>query len=358
MSFPGTLPAAVRLPMVSARFVDGQAGPETAAACTDLGISKPLFVGTGQAETRYASIWKSLSGFDSTKFFGAAPHCPDRVVEACRQTYRSSQRDGVIAIGGGSTLGLGKILAAEEGAKFIALPTTYSGSEMTAIFGRKVGGQKRTAMDDRCRPDRVIYDGQLSKGLSMHLSVTSAMNSIAHAAEALYPQVPNPLAATLAEQCLRAHQRGLLALYFDQADTAARTDLLYGAFLGGLVIGMCGIALHHQLCHVIGGLYDLPHAASNSAVLPQVLAYNRSFIPAADRTIAGIFGGKNAAQAVFHFARQLHAPLSLKEIGMPEEGVEAVVQGTLEHWGYNPRPPDESALRQLVRNAYDGILPS
>ena len=349
--------AVINLPQVSARFVDGHAANETLTTGEELGIRRALLVGTPGAEKRYASVWSELESIEAARFFAAEPHCPVEVVEACRIVYRQQDCDGVVAIGGGSTLGLGKILSAEEAASFIALPTTYSGSEMTAIFGRKIDGRKKTAIDPACRPDCVIYDSELSAGLPRHESVTSAMNSIAHAVEALYPQTPNSLAATLAAECLRAHRNGLEELVFGKNETRARGELLYGAFLGGLVVGMCGIALHHQLCHVIGGLFDLPHAESNSVVLPQALDYNREFIPDANAIIVNVFGGDSAASGLFDFAQKLGAPVSLREIGMPGDGIDAVVDTMLAHGGYNPRALDAEPLLATVQAAYEGTRP-
>ena len=349
--------AVVNLPKASIRFARDCAAPQTVDACNELGIERLLFVGTPTARLRYDHVWQALAPLTTAQFFGAESHCPIEVVEACRHEYTSNNCDGVLVIGGGSTIGLGKILAAEHAAKFVALPTTYSGSEMTPIFGRKIGGQKKTAADDACRPGVVIYDGALSAGLPRQVSIVSAMNSIAHAAEALYPKTPNPIAAVIAEECLRSHRHGLMDLISGQDEAEARNRLLYGGCLGGLAIGMSGIALHHQLCHVVGGLYDIPHGESNSAVLPQALAYNRDYVSRADKTISDIFEGAGAGQAIFDFAESLGAPLSLREIGMPQDGIERVVDSLLSSPGYNPRPLEEEPLRHAIQNAFDGIRP-
>ena len=352
-----TATAFVNLPRVSARFAHGAAATTTALASKELDFSRALLVGSPAAESRHADIWSHLEEFSVARFFGAESHCPIEVVDACRACYREHSCDSVIAIGGGSTLGLGKILSAEEGARFVALPTTYSGSEMTSIFGRKADGRKKTAVDPACRPDLVIYDAELSMELPQRVSIASAMNSIAHAAESLYPQIPNPLAATMAKECLEAHRQGLLRLVDGADEYSARMDLLYGAFLGGLVVGMCGIALHHQLCHIVGGLYDIPHADSNSVILPQALDYNRDFVTAANETIVGVFGGESAASGVFDFAERIGAPVSLRSIGIPEEGLEQIVQTALAHRAYNPRPLDEESLCKTLQNAFEGSRP-
>ena len=322
-----------------------------------LAIARPLLVGTRQASTRYLSVFESIRDRPCTTFFGAEAHCPEPIVERCRQTYIDADCDGVIAIGGGSTLGLGKILAAEQAAKFIALPTTYSGSEMTPLFGRKIGNEKRVKRDASCRPDFVIYDADLTKDLPVHIATTSGMNSIAHAVEALYPKEPNPLAPLLAEQALVSHRSGLREIASGSPTLAALAAAQYGGFLGGLLVSMCGIALHHQLCHVIGGLFDLPHGETNSVILPHAVAYNSPAIPDAREVLERVFESDNAANALFDFAQALSVPQSLRELGMPASGVDATVEGMLNHGGWNPRPLEKSSLTALVIDAFEGRRP-
>lgn len=324
----------------------------------ELSIERPLLVGTPAAPQRHAALLASLADLPLTTFFGAAPHCPVAVVERCRALYRSRRCDGVVAIGGGSTLGLGKILAAEEGAKFLALPTTYSGSEMTPLFGRKIGNEKRVGRDPRCRPQVVIYDSQLTADLPVRVAVTSGMNSVAHAVEALYPQRPNPLAPLLAEQALASHAYGLRAIARGAPSADALNAALYGGCLGGMLVSMCGIALHHQLCHVLGGLFDLPHGETNAVVLPHAVAYNLPAIGAARAVIERVFGGTNAAVALYEFVGDIGAPRSLRELGMPESGVEPAVSAMLAHGGWNPRPLERAGILKLLRAAFAGEPPS
>jgi len=322
-----------------------------------LDVKRPLLVGTRAAETRYSRVFAALADLPTVAFFDAQPHCPEAVVERCRQTYVDADCDGVVAIGGGSTLGLGKILAAEQAATFIALPTTYSGSEMTPLFGRKIGREKRVGRDPRCRPAFVIYDPALTSDLPPAVAVASGMNSVAHAVEALYPQRPNPLAPWLAEQALGAHRDGLRAIARGAPTGAALAAAHYGGFLGGVLVSMCGIALHHQLCHVIGGLFDLPHRETNSVVLPHVVAYNAPAIPGARTVIERVFEADDAARALFDFAHEIHAPQSLRDLGMPESGIDPTVAAMLAHGGWNPRPLEREGLEGLVRNAFEGRRP-
>lgn len=357
MSPRGPLPAfELEIAPVSALFGDGQSA-SLREHVQRLGIERPLLIGTRAAEQRYEPVFGSLQGLPLATFFDALPHCPEAVVERCRRTYVDADCDGVVAIGGGSTLGLGKILSAEHGAKFVALPTTYSGSEMTPLFGRKIGDEKRVAKNPRCRPVFVIYDAALTRQLPRSIAVASGMNSVAHAVEGLYPQRPNPLSPLLAEQALHAHRDGLREISSGSPTTAALCAAQYGGFLGGLLVSIGGIALHHQLCHVIGGLFDLPHAATNGAVLPHAVAYNSPAIPAARAIIERVFGAEDAARALFDFTVEIDAPRSLRELGMPESGVDSVVSATLAHGGWNPRPLEPAGIAKLVRDAFEGRRP-
>jgi maleylacetate reductase len=327
-----------------------------AEECDRLGVARILLVCTPSGVDRYRDVGDGLGARRAATFAEAEPHCPEPVVQRCRAQWRTSGADGVVTVGGGSTIALGKILAAEEGAKFICVPTTYSGSEMTDIFGRKIGNEKRTARDLKCRPHTVIYDPELTLGLPRHETVTTGMNSVAHAVEALYPPTPNPVAFVLAREALGAHRDGLPGAVAHPTDLAARSRALYAGFLGGLLIGMTGIALHHRLCHVLGGLFDLPHGETNSVVLAHVVAYNAPAAPDAARVISEVFGDADPARAIDAFARRIGAPTSLREIGMPEEGIDLTVREALGRPGWNPRPLEEAGLRQLVRAAWEGRL--
>jgi maleylacetate reductase len=342
---------------VELRFGVGQrfALVETLA---EIAALKPLVVGTASARERYGDVISAIEKLQPVEFFEAEPHCPIEVVERCRQVYRDSAADSVVAIGGGSTLGLGKILSAEEGAKFVALPTTYSGSEMTQIFGRKIGDEKRVGRDPACRPLRIIYDPELTRDLPGAVAATSGMNSIAHAVEALYPQKPNALSYLLAPEALRALRLGLIDVTRGSRSQEQLEAALYGGFLGGFLVSISGIALHHQLCHVIGGLFDLPHGATNAVVLPHALAYNAPAVPDACRAILEIFGGASAASGLFEFAREIGAPGSLRELGMPAAGIEAVVDGMLRHGGWNPRTVERDGILTLIENAFEGRAPA
>jgi alcohol dehydrogenase class IV len=190
------------------------------------------------------------------------------------------------------------------------------------------------------------------------VAVATGMNSVAHAVEALYPQRPNPLASALAEQALAMHRYGLPEIASGAPSPAALGAAQYGGFLGGLLVSMCGIALHHQLCHVLGGLFDLPHSETNSAVLPHAVAYNSPAIPEACAVIERVFEYDDAAAALYDFAREIDAPRSLRELGMPEAGIDVAVAALLVQRGWNPRPIERARIDKLVRAAFWGERPA
>ncbi len=266
--------------------------------------------------------------------------------------------DCAIAIGGGSTTGLGKAIALDSGLPIVAVPTTYAGSEMTPIYGLTEGGVKKTGRDLRVLPKAVIYDPDLTLSLPVALSVTSGINAIAHAAEGLYAPDANPVVSLMAEQGIRALAGGLPRIVHDAHDADARADCLYGAWLCGAVLGSVGMALHHKLCHTLGGTLNLPHAETHTIVLPHALAYNRDAAPAAMRRIAAALGADDAARGVFDLARASGVPVALKDIGMDEADIERVLDLALRNPYWNPRPPERASLRALLEDAYAGRRPA
>ncbi len=167
------------------------------------------------------------------------------------------------------------------------LPTTYAGSEMTPILGETRDGVKRTLRDAKVLPEIVIYDVDLTLGLPVHISATSGMNAIAHAVEALYARDRNPLVSLMAEEGIAALARALPRITRNRGDREARSGALYGAWLCGVCLGTVGMALHHKLCHALGGSFGLPHAETHAIVLPHATAYNASAAPAAMARRAG-----------------------------------------------------------------------
>ena len=265
--------------------------------------------------------------------------------------------DGLVAVGGGSTIGLAKAIALRTGLPQVAIPTTYAGSEMTDILGETEGGAKTTRRSEAVRPEAVIYDVELTRSLPPGLSATSGLNAIAHAAEALYARDGNPVIALMAEEGVRALAAALPAIVADPGDMAARGDALYGAWLCGLCLGSASMALHHKLAHVLGGSFDLPHAETHAVLLPHAVAYNAPAAPVAMARLAHALGGRNPALALFDLAGRLGAPRALRDIGMPEDGLDRAVEAAVANPYWNPRPLEAGALRALLADAWAGRPP-
>ena len=291
-------------------------------------------------------------------FDRAAMHVPIEIARNAQAVAVKLNADGMVAIGGGSTIGLGKAVALDSGLPILAIPTTYAGSEMTPIHGLTEGGLKKTGKDPRVLPRTVIYDPELSRMLPVALSVTSGINAIAHAAEALYARDDNPLSSLLAEEGIAALAHALPAICKTPNDIEARGEALYGACLCGGVLGQVGMALHHKLCHTLGGSFNLPHADVHTVVLPHAIAFNAGAAPAAMTRIARALGAASAAGGLQALARDNGAPTSLRGIGMKAEDLDRAADLAVMDTYWNPRPfgpAQRDAIRALLQHAFDGV---
>jgi alcohol dehydrogenase class IV len=282
---------------------------------------------------------------------------PIEIVREARELARQLGADCAVVVGGGSTTGLGKAIALESGLPILAIPTTYAGSEMTPIYGISEGGIKRTGSDPRVLPRTVIYDPKLTLTLPVGLSVTSGMNAIAHAAEGLYARESNPIMDLMAEEGIRAMATALPALRQDPHDLESRSQALYGAWLCGTVLGNVGMALHHKLCHTLGGSFGMPHAEVHAVMLPQVIAYNAPAIPAALAKMGRALGSDRPARALYDLAHSSGAPVSLRALGMAETDLDRAAKLAVANPYWNPRPVVEAAVRELLQHAWDGTRP-
>jgi maleylacetate reductase len=325
-----------------------------------LGARRALVLSTpGQREDaeRLADL---LGGRVAGVFDQAVMHVPIEVAREARELARAIGADCAVAIGGGSTIGLGKAIAMESALPILALPTTYAGSEMTPIYGITESGLKKTGRDPRVLPRTVIYDPALTYTLPIGISVASGINALAHAAEGLYAVDGNPVMDLMAVEGISAIGRALPLLTSDSTPDvmqAARADALYGAWLCGAVLGNVGVALHHKLCHTLGGTFKLPHAETHTIVLPHALAYNAAAAPRAMERIAGALGASSAPRAVFDLARRCGAPLALKDIGMNESDLDRACELALQNQYPNPQPLEPAAIRRLLQHAFEGVPP-
>jgi maleylacetate reductase len=290
-------------------------------------------------------------------FAEAKMHTPVAVTEEALTIARELRIDGVIAIGGGSTTGLSKAIALRTDLPQIVVPTTYAGSEMTPILGETNDGLKTTLRSMKVLPETVIYDVDLTMDLPADLSGVSGMNAIAHSVEALYARDANSVISAFALESIGALTRSLPAIHVDTKDRTARSDALYGAWLAGICLGSVGMALHHKLCHTLGGTFNLPHAETHAIILPHALAYNASSIPDVMARLAETLGVADAANALYDLNEAIHAPRALSEIGMPEEGINQAVDLAFANQYWNPRKLDREGIHSLISRAYRGLRP-
>jgi maleylacetate reductase len=323
-----------------------------------LGVRRVLVLSTpGRGEAQAHEIAALLGDLSVGVHAGAVVHTPVDATETALQVVRELAADAVVAVGGGSTTGLGKAIALRTDVPQIVLPTTYAGSEMTPILGETKGGVKTTRRTPKVLPEVVIYDVDLTLGLPPAIAAKSGMNAMAHAVEALYARDRNPVTSLMAEEGIRSLARALPGIVDDPQDRAARADALYGAWLCGACLGAVGMALHHKLCHVLGGAFDLPHAETHTIILPHAVAYNASAAPDVMERIARALGTADAAQGLFNLAGRLGAQQALRDIGMPADGIGQTVKAAMAAPYWNPRPIEEDGLRALLARAWNGDPP-
>jgi alcohol dehydrogenase class IV len=323
-----------------------------------LGATRALVLSTPQQRAQAEALAGQLGERAAGVFAEAVMHVPVETARQARAFATEVGADCAIALGGGSTTGLGKAIALEASLPIIAIPTTYAGSEMTPIYGLTEGGVKKTGRDLRVLPRTVIYDPTLTTSLPPALSLTSGINAIAHAAEGLYAQDANPIVSLMAEEGIRALGNGLPLVMDEPGNLAARADCLYGAWLCGAVLGSVGMALHHKLCHTLGGTFNLPHAETHTIVLPHVLAYNRDAAPEAMKRIARALRADDAAQGAFDLAHDHGAPTALKDIGLTATDLDVALDLALKNPYWNPRPVEPAPLRALLEAAFEGRRPT
>lgn len=331
---------------------------ELPAEVERLGAERALVISTpeqrGDAEMAAGLLDGRAAGIHDR----AVMHTPMETVHEARRVAAELAADCYVTVGGGTAIGLGKAIALESERPVLALPTTYAGSEMTTIQGFTEGGVKTTKLDARMLPKTVIYDPELTLSLPPSYSGPSGMNAIAHAVEALYGEHANPITSLIAEEGVRALGKGLPRVCAEPGDLEGRSYALYGSWLCGIALGAGGMALHHKLCHVVGGSFDLAHAPTHTVILPHAMAYNAPGAKAAMARICRALDAQNAPQAVYDLIATIGAPLALKDIGMPEDGLDRAADLAVRNPYYNPREITRDGIRQLLDDAFHGRRPA
>lgn len=323
-----------------------------------MGARRALILSTPGQSPAADALRARHSGRIVARFGEARPHTPITVTERALSACEASQTDLLITYGGGSATGLGKALAARTGLALLAIPTSYAGSEATPILGETGDSAKLTRRLPEVLPRTVLYDPELTFGLPPAVTAASGLNALAHAIEALYAPDASPPVSALALSGIELMIRALPIAFERPENLAARSDALYAAWACGTCLGTVSMGLHHKICHVLGGQFNLPHDLTHSVVLPYVLDFNRDAAAVQLAPIAQRLGSDDLAGLIWDLARSLGLPASLADIGMPVEGLEPVIAELLARPYANPRPLDHENLSALLRAAFAGTRPA
>ena len=346
---------ALSQPVLRVRFGPG-IRRDTGAEIERLGCARAAILSTPGKRGMAAELASNAGALAAGIVPMAEMHTPVEVTEKALEELERLRADCIVAIGGGSTIGLGKALALRTGLPQIVLPTTYAGSEATPVLGQTEDGIKSTLTDPRVQPQVVLYDAELVCSLPMPITVASALNAMAHAAEGLYARDRNPVSTLFATEGLTAFRKALPAVCQDPSNLEARGETLYGAWLCGTVLGQVGMALHHKLCHVLGGSFDLPHAETHAVMLPHTISFNAGAVGALLDPLRDIFGGGDVSHGLAEFASQIGAPRALRDLGLKKADLERAADLSMEASYWNPRPLVRDEILGLLKLAWAGSL--
>ena len=338
------------------RFASGAAAENLREALTDLGARRLMVIASRGQRVTAESI---LAGAPVAHWCEeVVMHVPVEVARRACDAAADHHIDTLVSIGGGSATGLAKAVALTTGLPIVTVPTTYAGSEATPVWGMTEAGRKTTGTDLRVLPKTVVYDATLTLRMPVDLSVASGLNALAHSVDAMWAPHADPLNEVLAGEAIRALRAGLSAVVEEPTGLAGREHTLYGAYLSAVAFASAGSGLHHKICHVLGGMFDLPHAPTHAVVLPHVLAFNAPNAPAAERRIAAAFGAPTALDGLTTLRETLDAPRALRDIGMPADGIAAAADAIVAAApAGNPTPVTTDSISELLRAAWAGKEP-
>ncbi|GAA5908012.1 maleylacetate reductase [Sporobolomyces salmoneus] len=345
---------------------------QVAQQVKELGCSRALVLTTPQQVAAGEKIKEFLGDLAVGIYTNATMHTPINVTNDALAKAKELKVDCVVSVGGGSTIGLGKALAlhsAKEGKehkiKQIVIPTTYAGSEATPIIGQTENDSsgnplKTTQKTLLVLPETILYDISLTLSLPASMTVTSGLNAIAHAVEALWAPSPNPIVSSLALQGIEHISKALPVVTKDLENKDARSDLLYGAYCCGAVLGAVGMSLHHKLCHTLGGSFGMPHSETHTIILPHAVAYNAPYAESAIQQIhksLSLPSSTSVAQGLYDLAREGGVAVGLKELGFEEEDLERAAEIAVKAPYPNPAPLEKEKILKLLTDAYNGTRP-
>ncbi len=337
-------------------FVPGEAARALRDEVEWLGCSRAMII----AAPSKAQIVDELSRDIAVvhRHHEVAMHVPLAVAQEAREAARDHGADLLVSVGGGSATGVAKAVALTTGLPIVAVPTTYAGSEATSVWGLTEGGHKTTGVDERVRPRSVVYDAALTLSLPVPLSVASGLNALAHCVDAMWGPRADPIDRLLAAEGARALRVGLPKVVADPTVLAGREQALYGTYLAAVAFSSAGSGLHHKICHVLGGKYNLPHAQTHAVVLPYVLAFNAPAAPEAEERLAAALDASSALDGLQRLRHSVDAPKALRDYGFDESDIDSAVLAIQEEIPTgNPGPVTAENLRRLLYAAWRGADP-
>lgn len=315
------------------------------------GLHRAFVVTTGGRSAALVSPTALLGDSLCDVFSAAREHVPVDTIADALIRFRAARGDACIAIGGGSAIGLGKAIARATGAPLVAVPTTYSGSEMTSIWGETGDTGKRTGRDPAAKPSLVIYDVTLTLGLPADVSAASGMNAMAHAVEAMYAANATEDTCVMAAESARLLAEGLPGVVKKGSDLVARSAVLSGAHLAGRALEAAAMGLHHRICHVLGGTFRLPHARTHAAVLPHVVAFNAPAAARAMERIGHAIGNPDVATGLSMLNHTLGLNATLGALGLRPDDIDRAADEVTATPYPNPRTASREDVRSLLAAA-------
>src|SRR5487761_289696 len=351
-------------------FGSGEAAATVRAEVERLGASRVVMIAAGPESELADQVSAGVPV--ALRHHEVVMHVPAEVAGRARAAAKEHGADALLSVGGGSTTGLAKAVALTSGLPIVAVPTTYAGSEATSVWGLTEGARKTTGVDARVLPRVIVYDAALTMSLPVEMSVASGLNALAHCVDSMWATNADPINAAFAAEGIRSLAAGLPKVVADPMDLDGREHALYAAYLSATAFASAGSGLHHKICHVLGGKYNLPHAQTHATVLPYVLAFNGPAAPDAERRIATALastgfggaepgstaGGASALDGLVALKRELNAPHALADYGFTEESIPAAAEAILPSVPpSNPRPVTTADLRALLRAAWSGADP-
>lgn len=334
-------------------FGTGQAMENIGAAVESAGAQKVLLINGTSSDALGTEVAERLPV--AARIREIVQHVPAQTAADAVQVARDAQADLMVSVGGGSAVGLAKMVARETGLPIVAVPTTFSGSEATDVWGVTQDGRKTTGSDPRVLPQAVVYDAELFASLPPAVAMSSGVNALAHAVDGLWAPLADPINRALGSEGMRSLVPGLLALADDAEDIRAVEQAVYGAYLAAVAFASAGSGLHHKICHVLGGTFSMPHAQTHAVMIGHVAVFNAAHAPEASRRICDSLGAPSVGAGFTHLQETLALPTSLRELGLEEEAIPTAAEIILPAVpDSNPRGVTRRDLEELLYDAWSG----